>query len=246
MFINIGGDLKKYDRALTDLLSSPQELNSYSYVANNPLKYKDPTGESLQTFGQGVMSPLTYAYNHPGQTAATLAIGAAATIAAPVAVAVGGAALGGYAIGNAIYNAATAPDADTRDYYLGQGAIASTLTVLGIKGAGSLNGSATVANEASVLSEQAFSRAAIHSDARGHYPGLSVPEIENLARNTRANADIKVNISGPDAKQYFYDQKNNNLFINNPKQPTVFSPDRGLDYLRSAVGRDLRNGNSIR
>jgi len=31
--------------ALLEFLSNPQNLNSYSYVTNNPLKYTDPTGE---------------------------------------------------------------------------------------------------------------------------------------------------------------------------------------------------------
>jgi len=31
--------------ALSEYLSNPQNLNSYSYVTNNPLKYIDPTGE---------------------------------------------------------------------------------------------------------------------------------------------------------------------------------------------------------
>jgi len=45
MFRDWGRDLSKYDRTLEQLLSNPQELNSYSYVLNNPLKYWDPTGE---------------------------------------------------------------------------------------------------------------------------------------------------------------------------------------------------------
>ncbi|MEK7113528.1 MAG: RHS repeat-associated core domain-containing protein, partial [Patescibacteria group bacterium] len=32
--------------ALNEYLSNPQNLNSYSYALNNPLKYTDPTGES--------------------------------------------------------------------------------------------------------------------------------------------------------------------------------------------------------
>lgn len=46
-FLSIGTpDLKKKtDFELEQYLSDPQQLNSYSYVKNNPLKYKDPTGE---------------------------------------------------------------------------------------------------------------------------------------------------------------------------------------------------------
>ncbi len=34
--------------AMAEYLSSPQNLNSYSYVVNNPLKYNDPNGEFYQ------------------------------------------------------------------------------------------------------------------------------------------------------------------------------------------------------
>ena len=37
----------KYDRSLEFHLSNPQNLNSYSYVTNNPLKYTDPDGEII-------------------------------------------------------------------------------------------------------------------------------------------------------------------------------------------------------
>ena len=32
-------------------LTNPQQLNLYAYVANNPLRYIDPTGEILQCVG---------------------------------------------------------------------------------------------------------------------------------------------------------------------------------------------------
>jgi RHS repeat-associated protein len=47
MFLDVGRSLKKYDRTLTALLINPQEMNSYSYVLNNPMKYTDPTGEVI-------------------------------------------------------------------------------------------------------------------------------------------------------------------------------------------------------
>lgn len=34
-------------REMTQLLNDPQQLNTYSYVRNNPIKYNDPTGEII-------------------------------------------------------------------------------------------------------------------------------------------------------------------------------------------------------
>jgi len=39
----------KYNRSVESHLSDPQNLNSYSYVANNPLKNTDPDGEIVET-----------------------------------------------------------------------------------------------------------------------------------------------------------------------------------------------------
>lgn len=120
-------------------LSDPQSLNSYSYAIGNPITKSDPTGQSWQTFGQGIASPFVYAYNNPLQTVGFIGAGAAVAFVAPVAAAVGGAALGGWAIGTAIGNAIYAPNADTRDYYLGQGVTFTGLTAVGIKGASGLS-----------------------------------------------------------------------------------------------------------
>jgi hypothetical protein len=118
-------------------LSDPQSLNSYSYARNNPIVLLDSSGESWKTFGQGLASPFVYAYNNPGET--FLIVGGTIALAtiAPVAVAVAGVALGGYAIGSSLANAYYAPDTDTRDYYLGEGTIATAFTVVGIKAGGS-------------------------------------------------------------------------------------------------------------
>jgi RHS repeat-associated protein len=44
LFIDLGSDLSPYNRNLNSLLTEPQLLNSYSYVANNPLVFIDPNG----------------------------------------------------------------------------------------------------------------------------------------------------------------------------------------------------------
>jgi hypothetical protein len=123
-------------------LVDPQSLNSYSYSDDSPIVRSDPSGQSLTTGLQGAASPFVYAYHHPFQSAGFILVGAGVAAVAPAAAAIGGVALGGYAIGSAIGHAIYAPNADTRDYYLGQGLTFAGLTAFGFRGAGSTESSA--------------------------------------------------------------------------------------------------------
>lgn len=71
-----------------------------------------------------------------------------------------------------------------------------------------------------------------------------VQEVEDVARDTYNNFDIKVNIK--DTKKYYYNSETNDLFINNSKNPTVFQPDRGVQYLRDAVHNDIEKGGVVK
>ncbi len=130
-------------------LEDPQALNSYAYANGNPITKSDPTGKSWQTFGQGAASPFVYAYNHPLQTAGVFALTTVAVLAAPVTVAVIGAAAGGYAIGTAGFSAYTAPNADARDYYIGQALTFTGLTAVGIKGSSSVSATKSTSRQTS-------------------------------------------------------------------------------------------------
>jgi RHS repeat-associated protein len=46
----------------TERLTNPQQLNLYAYVANNPLRYIDPTGEILQCVGSGDQQKQCFAH----------------------------------------------------------------------------------------------------------------------------------------------------------------------------------------
>ncbi len=121
------------------MLSDPQSLNGYVYSRNNPVILVDPDGRDWHTFGQGLASPFVYAYQHPLETVATVAVVVAVASVAPVAVAVLGTVAGSVAIGTALGNAANAPDANTRDYYLGAAVSNTALTAVAVKGAGTLS-----------------------------------------------------------------------------------------------------------
>ncbi|MFA4873694.1 MAG: RHS repeat-associated core domain-containing protein, partial [Patescibacteria group bacterium] len=52
LFLDLGDELKvlvAYDRIHSKILRDPQQLNSYSYARNNPLKYVDKGGEAVDT-----------------------------------------------------------------------------------------------------------------------------------------------------------------------------------------------------
>jgi hypothetical protein len=121
------------------MLSDPQSLNGYAYSRNNPITLVDPDGKDWNTFGQGLASPFVYAYQHPLETVATVVVVAAAAAVAPVAVAVLATAAGSVAIGTALGNASVAPDANTRDYYLGAAVTNTALTAAAIKSGASLS-----------------------------------------------------------------------------------------------------------
>jgi len=61
-FLLIGdqGFETKYNRSLESFLEDPQELNSYSYVKNNPLRYTDPSGEVIPIL---LLVGISLAYN---------------------------------------------------------------------------------------------------------------------------------------------------------------------------------------
>lgn len=40
---------EKYNKKVVELLSDPQQVNSYSYTRNNPIVYTDPTGNAVET-----------------------------------------------------------------------------------------------------------------------------------------------------------------------------------------------------
>ncbi len=212
----------KYKRTLEMHLSDPQSLNSYSYVNNNPLKWTDPDGEILPVL----------------------------VLAAWAVAEVGLSVYDAYDTATTLSN----PNSSFTDKGLSAGGFVAGLVLPGggygkgakeaVKNIGKVEGVVGKGIKMIKDGKDAFLRAAEHSDVRNHYPGKSVEEIENIARDTYKNFDIKVNIKGE--KQYYYNSKTNDLFINNPKQPTVFPPGRGVQYLKDAVKRDIEKGGRVK
>jgi hypothetical protein len=76
------------------------------------------------------------------------------------------------------------------------------------------------------------------------FPGKSASEIADIAKSTKASADVQINIAGPNAKQYYFNSQSGDLFINNPKGPTVFNTTP--KYLNDAILRDIKNGGVVK
>jgi len=94
------------------------------------------------------------------------------------------------------------------------------------------------------LLDSTFARAAEHALEESHFIGKTADEIVTIAKDTYKNFDIKATIKN--VKKYYYNAKENILFINNPKQPTIFSPKDGLDYLKRAIKTDILKGGGLR
>jgi RHS repeat-associated protein len=223
-------------------LVDPQSWNSYAYARNNPLINIDESGQFWDT----VLDTATTYYD-------SVRYGERMMVAAAGAVNIG--------IGTAMNNQGliNAGDAQLSQGVQGMNSLRGDIAmdaagtaipgvpILGLKAVGKVDdvGKAIKSTDGIVKNiDGIFRRAAEHSDARNHYPGKSVQEIENIAKNTYNNFDIKVNIK--DIKKYFYNAKTNDLFINNPKNPTIFKPDKGLDYLKSTVKKDIARGGGLK
>jgi len=60
--LDLGMDLERYGKDQNELIKNPQELNPYSYVANNPLRFVDPTG-NLRVHTDGASDEEIKAFN---------------------------------------------------------------------------------------------------------------------------------------------------------------------------------------
>jgi RHS repeat-associated protein len=213
-----GLDLKTY-------LSNPQAQNSYSYATNNPLIYIDKTGN----FAFLIPIAVYVAVYAPVWVPAVVTFSAAATLAISAPL-----------MGGSVYSYSKG------DYKTGNDMNDLAVGVMGIE-AGVAG--ATMSTGEMLMSKTKFNknndlRAVEH--AQKHYPNLSKSQLEDLVKQTRVNADIKIEIGGKVSKTYYYNSKTNDLFIDNPKQPTIFQPDKGINYLDESIKKDIERGGVLK
>jgi len=215
------GDTQKL-KEITNLqlqkyLENPQNLNSYSYTINNPLKHVDKKGEFWDT----VIDVGFIAYDLYKIGEAAFTGGNVKSELANLGLDVGGAVV---------------------PFVTGLGMARRTAQIADKTGdaAKAINKTDNITKG----SKSIFSRTAEH--AQKHYPNLSKSQLENLARQTKANADIKIEIGGKTPKTYYYNSKTNDLFIDNVKQPTIFQPDKGVNYLNEAIQKDIQRGGVLK
>ncbi|MBI5358827.1 hypothetical protein HZB69_04350, partial [Candidatus Amesbacteria bacterium] len=229
----------------TKFLSDPQQLNFYSYARNNPLRYIDPEGESIRDylagtfnafvsdlgFGLGRIDASNYGGRNKVDYASGQEAGDLAGMAAGAVSIVTGNAMGVTGAGATVLSGGTLALAGVPAM---AGGLALSAYGVGVAGVSTYNFSQTMGND------DTFSRTAKHSKDQGHYPNLSESEVTDLVKSTKNNADIKVTVK--DVKKYYYNTKTNDLFVNNPKNPTLFQPSKGIDYLRKAIKDDIAEG----
>jgi len=231
-----------------EVLSDPQLLNSYSYARNNPLAYIDPDGHLPRSLVNAVnfldkYNPVHYLYGESfddiaeglfdgdwgrvGRGVKDTTLTTANVIATSLEIGMTAGTI--YTMGAGVAATKVATTGRAKEI---NNLIRTLDKVLDTK-----SKSSVIVPLRSTTKTSAFDRAAEHAIIKNHYPGLSKQEISNIAKKTFESFDIKVNIKG--IKKYYYDSKNNNLFINNPKQPTLFQPKNGLEYLKDTIKKDI-------
>ncbi|PWB39087.1 MAG: hypothetical protein C3F02_00500 [Parcubacteria group bacterium] len=213
---------KAYGRSVQEQLANPQNLNSYSYAGDNPVKYTDPDGKFYGQFGvdmasgqRDISSFLHNAANYTCNQGGTVSKASGFVT---------------NSLGDFVDNVANLYDPEQKTNTRLFSLLLTTLDT-------SVGGEEKVIGKSLETADKTFISAARHALEQGHFKGKTIEEVTDITKDTFKNFDIKATIKG--VKKYFYNIKDNILFIDNPKQPTVFQPDKAYKYVKENILGDF-------